>query len=106
LKRKQSRSKSARRDRREPYETHEPSTGDSAPRRARTGAAPSHDRTRATRSSRPHRSQLTAWILPLILVLAFVLRLVYVLQSRASPYFAEPQMDAAYHVDWARALAS
>jgi Dolichyl-phosphate-mannose-protein mannosyltransferase/Tetratricopeptide repeat len=47
----------------------------------------------------------TRWILPSILILAFVLRLVYVLQSRASPFFAEPQMDAAYHVDWARALA-
>lgn len=45
------------------------------------------------------------WILPAILLLAFALRLIYVLQSRASPYFAEPQMDAGYHVEWARAFA-
>ncbi len=33
------------------------------------------------------------------------MRVVYVLQSRASPLFDAPQMDALYHVEWARALA-
>jgi tetratricopeptide (TPR) repeat protein len=123
LKRKQSRSNSERREDRKPRESHEPrelhdpSTRDIAPQRTRAGAAHSNDR---TRSFVPDRSELatwrsglatwcserTTWILPLILVLAFVLRLAYVLQSRASPYFAEPQMDAAYHVEWARALAA
>jgi tetratricopeptide (TPR) repeat protein len=41
-----------------------------------------------------------------VLLLAFVLRLVYVLQSRSSPLFDAPQMDAAYHLQWARAFAA
>ncbi|MBK7641932.1 MAG: glycosyltransferase family 39 protein [Planctomycetes bacterium] len=44
------------------------------------------------------------WILAAILLTAFALRVVYVLQSRANPFFAEPTMDAGYHLDWARAL--
>ncbi|MFN0244466.1 MAG: tetratricopeptide repeat protein [Planctomycetota bacterium] len=51
---------------------------------------------------RPRRAAL---VLAILLGIAFTLRLVYVLQSRASPLFANPQMDALYHVDWARALA-
>ncbi len=46
------------------------------------------------------------WILAGILLAAFLLRLVYVLQSRANPFFAEPALDAAYHLGWARALAA
>lgn len=41
-----------------------------------------------------------------ILGLAFLLRVVYVLQSRSSPNFDEPQMDALYHLEWARAWAA
>ncbi len=41
-----------------------------------------------------------------ILVLALALRLVYVLQMQANPYFFEPAMDALYHVEWARAFAN
>jgi tetratricopeptide (TPR) repeat protein len=43
--------------------------------------------------------------LALIVGIALALRIVYVLQSRSSPYFAEPQMDALYHVQWAEAWA-
>jgi tetratricopeptide (TPR) repeat protein len=37
---------------------------------------------------------------------AFVLRLVYILQLRANPYFDAPAMDPLYHHDWARAFAA
>lgn len=37
--------------------------------------------------------------------LAFALRAAHVLASRASPLFEAPQMDALYHVEWARAWA-
>ena len=46
------------------------------------------------------------WILACILVAALALRVAYVLQSRANPFFAEPAMDAGYHLEWARALAA
>lgn len=36
--------------------------------------------------------------------MALALRVVYVLQSRASPLFDAPDMDALYHLEWARAL--
>lgn len=39
-------------------------------------------------------------------LLAFALRVVHVLFMRASPFFDQPIMDAAYHVDWARAFAA
>ncbi|MFH0946850.1 MAG: tetratricopeptide repeat protein [Planctomycetota bacterium] len=39
-------------------------------------------------------------------LLAFLLRLIYLLNMRENPGFDHPIMDAAYHVDWARALAS
>lgn len=45
------------------------------------------------------------WWLFAILALALVVRVVYVLQSRASPLFDDPQMDALYHVEWAQSLA-
>jgi len=45
------------------------------------------------------------YVLIAIVALAFFVRVVYVLQSRASPLFDAPQMDALYHVEWARALA-
>src|SRR5690349_4365953 len=45
-----------------------------------------------------------AW-LAAVAAVALLLRVVYVLQSRSSPLFDAPQMDAAYHWDWARAFA-
>ncbi|MEE2886426.1 MAG: glycosyltransferase family 39 protein [Planctomycetota bacterium] len=48
----------------------------------------------------------TRFVLTGILILAFVLRLVYVLQMQANPYFSEPAMDALYHVEWAKTFAA
>ncbi len=53
----------------------------------------------ATREPWPAR-----WIL-LAALLGLALRVVYVLQSRASPLFDAPQMDALYHAQWAQAFA-
>jgi tetratricopeptide (TPR) repeat protein len=44
-------------------------------------------------------------ILAAILVLALALRVVFVLQMRASPYFEDPQLDQRLFVDWGRAVA-
>jgi tetratricopeptide (TPR) repeat protein len=44
------------------------------------------------------------WLL-VVCAVALLLRVVYVLQSRASPLFDAPQMDALYHLEWARAFA-
>jgi len=63
-----------------------------------------HDRQAATAPFGGRRNELLV-ILGLGL-LAFVLRLIYVLGMRESPYFDQPIMDAAYHVEWARALAA
>lgn len=38
--------------------------------------------------------------------LAFLLRLVYVLEARENPYFEQPIMDPLYHLEWARAFAA
>lgn len=46
------------------------------------------------------------WALGGVLALALLLRVVYVLQSRSSPLFGAPQMDAEYHLAWARAFAA
>src|SRR5262245_318636 len=43
--------------------------------------------------------------LALLLGTALVLRVVYVLEQRANPFFAAPIRDGAYHVEWAKALA-
>ncbi len=56
-------------------------------------------------ATRTPASTRQRWILAAILLGALLLRVVYVLQSRANPYFAEPTMDAGYHLEWARALA-
>ena len=40
-----------------------------------------------------------------ILVLALLLRVVWVLQMRANPYFEDPQLDQRLFVDWGRAVA-
>lgn len=45
------------------------------------------------------------WLLAAVMLVALVLRIVYVLQSRSNPYFAAPQMDALYHTQWASAWA-
>ena len=41
-----------------------------------------------------------------IILVAFGLRLVYVLQLSNSPEFADPQVDELYHVQWAQAIAA
>ncbi len=41
-----------------------------------------------------------------LMVLAVVLRVVYVMGMRANPTFDRPILDAEYHVDWARAIAA
>lgn len=47
------------------------------------------------------------WIFPLALfAVAVALRVVYVLALQEHPAFDAPMMDAAYHYDWARSLAS
>ena len=51
------------------------------------------------------RSPLT-WFL-IIMVVAFLLRLVHLLQLRqADPLFLSPQMDSLYHHQWALAIAA
>ncbi len=54
-------------------------------------------------SSQP--SARTRWIVAALVVLAVALRVVYVLQQQANPFFSAPLMDAAYHYQWAQALA-
>ena len=44
--------------------------------------------------------------LAIIVVLAFALRLIYVLQLQASPYFSTHVMDPQYHHQWAQAFAA
>jgi len=41
-----------------------------------------------------------------IFLLALGLRIVYVLQLQTYPFFSLPQMDAAFHDEWARAVAA
>ena len=45
-------------------------------------------------------------ILLAIVLVALVLRVIYILETRANPYFDEPVMDPLYHLEWARALAA
>lgn len=44
-------------------------------------------------------------LLAAILLLALFLRVVWVLQMRANPYFGDPQLDQRLFVDWGRAVA-
>ena len=44
-------------------------------------------------------------LLAAILLLGLVLRVVFVLQMRANPFFDDPQLDQHLFVDWARAVA-
>ena len=58
-----------------------------------------HDTSRMT-----HRER---WWLAGALLLALVVRVVATMQARAlNPDFYAPQMDALFHVEWARALAN
>ncbi len=52
------------------------------------------------------RPPVEAVVVGALVLLSVGLRVAYVLQSRGSPLFDDPQMDALYHVEWARALAS
>ena len=45
------------------------------------------------------------WIAAALVLLAVLLRVVYVLEQRSGPFFDAPVMDALYHVQWAQALA-
>ncbi len=50
----------------------------------------------------PRRERL---VVAAVVLLAFLVRVVYVLQMRSSPLFAQPVMDSLYHVELARAFA-
>jgi tetratricopeptide (TPR) repeat protein len=45
------------------------------------------------------------WLVAIVL-LAFGLRLIYVLEVQSSPYFRTPVMDPLYHHEWAQAFAA
>jgi 4-amino-4-deoxy-L-arabinose transferase-like glycosyltransferase len=51
------------------------------------------------------RPRVEAAVVAGLVLLSLGLRVAYVLQSRSSPLFDAPQMDALYHVEWARAFA-
>ena len=51
-------------------------------------------------------SRKRLWILVAILLLALSLRIAYVLEMRANPYFGEPQVDQRFFVEWGRDIAS
>ncbi len=51
----------------------------------------------------PARARIAFW---LVLVAAAVLRVVFVLQMRANPYFDDPQLDARFFVEWGRRVAA
>jgi tetratricopeptide (TPR) repeat protein len=53
--------------------------------------------------ARPRREALAVTA---VVILAILLRAVHVWGSRESPLFDAPQMDALYHVEWARAWAA
>jgi len=57
-----------------------------------------------TRSSKPAR--VDAAVFAAIVLSAFALRLIYVLQLRHSPLFDSPIMDELYHDQWGRAIAA
>ena len=46
------------------------------------------------------------WVVLGLALLAFALRALYVLDLSASPYFAAPVIDPAFHLDWAREVAA
>ncbi len=54
------------------------------------------------------KRKLPAWLLPgLIFLLAFALRLIYLVQqSRNNPIFSTPILDAQMHDEWARRIAA
>ena len=72
--------------------------------RDRPGAAESRTESPATRRVG------TAWpdvaLLAGIVLFAFALRLIYILQMRESPLFDDPVMDEQYHDQWARAIVA
>jgi Tfp pilus assembly protein PilF len=60
-----------------------------------------------SKAGTPSKRTRPAW-LPVLVVflLAFLIRVIYVLQQRANPQFASPLLDPAYHDEWAWQLAS
>jgi tetratricopeptide (TPR) repeat protein len=68
--------------------------------RSRHDGQASSETSTTLRSSGRERSFLVA-----ILLLALLLRVVWVLQMRANPFFEDPQLDQRLFVDWGRAVA-
>jgi len=54
----------------------------------------------------PAVSRRERWTVVALVAGAFLLRLLYLLEAKASPYFEHPIMDPLYHLEWARALAA
>ena len=69
-------------------------------------AHPPADSTAAAASGGSAVTSRECLIVAGIVLLSLALHVVYVLQSRSSPFFDAPQMDALYHVEWAQALAA
>jgi 4-amino-4-deoxy-L-arabinose transferase-like glycosyltransferase len=62
------------------------------------------DRESESRSGAPWLEDLA--LCGAIVLFAFILRLIYILQWQHNPMFAHPGMDELYHDDWAQALAA
>ena len=57
-------------------------------------------------TEKPKTEGRARWIWVGLALLALTLRVVHVFSMRASPLFEQPIMDARFHVEWARAMAS
>ncbi len=75
-----------------------------SPTQVTAAQRPPSARTAATRKLAGF-DRFDAVLFALIVLLALVLRLIYVFQLRSSPYFAHHVMDPRYHHDWAQAIA-
>ena len=51
-----------------------------------------------------HMSPRARISLAAILLLALAIRVAYTFESQSNPMHLVPQMDAAYHLEWARTL--
>ncbi len=49
--------------------------------------------------------RLPGWYAFVLLALAFIIRIIYLLENRSNPFFFEPVLDAANYDQWAQALA-
>jgi cytochrome c-type biogenesis protein CcmH/NrfG len=81
-----------------------PQRGD---RQSRDAAAPRSVAPRAGFDAAPAAlDRVDGFWIAVVVGLALLLRLIYLLQLRDSPYFAHEIMDAAYHDMWAREIAA